>query len=268
MIIECEGGRTFINTGGRPLDPKKPSLLFIHGSGLDQSVWALQNRFFAHHGFNSLAVDLPGHGRSERPRKINRIEEYGNFVAALVEALQLTEVVLVGHSMGSLIVLDAAARSSPSKVILMGAADAIPVHPDLLEAAKERPGDAAAFMATTGFGPRGHRGPSAVPGANLMTTGQRLFDHGKDDLLFDDLTACEHYRSGLEAAARITCPVLLILGELDRMTPLRRGRALSAAMPDAETHILPGTGHMVMLEEPAMVKKLMTGFLAGQKVPG
>lgn len=262
MLVNVEGGEAFVNTGGRALDVSLPSLVFVHGSGLDQSVWALQNRYFAHLGLNALAVDLPGHGKSARPTPVATISGYSDWVKSLIGALGLKDYTLVGHSMGSLIALDAAAKTEPSKLILLGAADAIPVHPSLLEAAKDDVAGAASFMAATGFGPRGHRGPSAVPGNNLLANGQRLFEHGQEQLLFDDLAACDGYGDGLTVAAKVACPALLILGQVDRMTPVKRGKALAAALPKAQVEILPGTGHMVMLEEPRRVNRLMRDFLA------
>ena len=61
MYINVDGNKTYFYSGSRPFDARLPSIVFIHGAGLDHTVWVLQSRYFAHHGFNSLAVDLPGH---------------------------------------------------------------------------------------------------------------------------------------------------------------------------------------------------------------
>ncbi|MBX9634370.1 MAG: alpha/beta fold hydrolase, partial [Magnetospirillum sp.] len=65
MWLDVLGQRVFAGTGGMPFDPAKPVVAFIHGAGMDHSVWALQDRALAHAGRAVLSFDLPGHGRSE-----------------------------------------------------------------------------------------------------------------------------------------------------------------------------------------------------------
>jgi len=64
MIYNVQGEPLYVYTGGKFFDPAKPTAVFIHGVLNDHSVWILQTRYFANHGWNVLAVDLPGHGRS------------------------------------------------------------------------------------------------------------------------------------------------------------------------------------------------------------
>ncbi len=93
----------------RAFDRARPTIVFVHGAANDHSVWALQSRYFAHHGYNVLAVDLPGHGRSGG-EALASIEAIADWLAALLDALGVERAALVGHSMGSLAALDAAAR--------------------------------------------------------------------------------------------------------------------------------------------------------------
>ena len=67
MDINVDGKRAFAATGGQHFEARKPTVVFVHGGGLDHTVWALQTRYFAYHGRNVLAVDLPGHGKSDGP---------------------------------------------------------------------------------------------------------------------------------------------------------------------------------------------------------
>src|SRR5208282_6918113 len=98
---------------------------------MDHTVWTLQTRYFAHHGRSVLAVDLPGHGRSEGPQP-GSIEGYAEWMARLIEAAGAARAALAGHSMGALIALEAAARAPErvSALALLGVAARMPVHPD------------------------------------------------------------------------------------------------------------------------------------------
>src|SRR5215203_4966078 len=107
MTLHVGGARTYCYTGGKPFDPAQPTVVFIHGVLNDHSVWILQTRYFAHHGWNVLALDLPGHCKSEgEPPKT--VEEAAEFVVALLDAAKVQQAALVGHSFGALIALEAA----------------------------------------------------------------------------------------------------------------------------------------------------------------
>ena len=67
MALTVADRRAYAATGGKAFDAVQPTIAFLHGGGMDHTVWALQTRWFAHHGRNVLALDLPGHGRSEGP---------------------------------------------------------------------------------------------------------------------------------------------------------------------------------------------------------
>jgi len=85
MRIVVNGIETFVGTGGRAFDPALPCIVFLHGAGLDHSVWALLARSFAHHGFGVLAPDFPGHGRSAGA-PLSSIAALAEWTAALIAA--------------------------------------------------------------------------------------------------------------------------------------------------------------------------------------
>jgi len=114
MRFIVQGYPAYAYTGGRPFDPSARGVLFIHGAAFDHSVWQWQSRYFAHHGFSVLAVDLPAHGRSPGRARAT-IEAMADWIAAFVDAAGLERTALVGHSMGSLVALQCA-LAQPQRV--------------------------------------------------------------------------------------------------------------------------------------------------------
>lgn len=251
MELSVDGNSVYVATGGKPFKPELPTVIFLHGAGLDHTVWTLQTRYFAHHGRNVFAIDLPGHGRSAGPA-LRSIPALADWVVRLLDAAQVEKAALVGHSMGALIALEAAARA-PARVwalALLGVAKRMPVHSDLLNAANEGRHEAIDLIASWGFGRRAHLGGAQAPGLWMLGGGVRLFEHARSGVLGCDLAACNDYGTALDAAAKITCPVLLVLGEIDRMTPPSAARELAARFAESRMVVLPGTGHMMMIEQP------------------
>jgi pimeloyl-ACP methyl ester carboxylesterase len=137
MYLVVNGVEAFVGTGGRKFDPALPLVVFVHGAGLDHTVWALLTRWLAHHGCGVLAPDLPGHGHSGG-EPLASIGAIADWIAALIEASKADRASIIGHSMGSLVAIETAARH-PTKVnaiVLIGPAAAMPVSPELLDAAK------------------------------------------------------------------------------------------------------------------------------------
>lgn len=251
MKLSVNGAEVFVATGGREFDKSQPTVVFLHGAGFDHSTWALHTRWFAHHGFGVLAPDLPGHGRSAGP-SLSSIADMADWTAALLHAAGAEKAHLIGHSMGSLISLETAARH-PDKVSalsLIGTAATMTVGPDLLRAAEANEQDALDMVSIWGLGFKAELGGSLAPGLWMHGGAQAVLKHCLPGVLFRDLSACNAYASALEAAATIKVPTTLILGERDMMTPTKAGKALAAAIPHAKTVVVPGAGHMIMAERP------------------
>ena len=202
-------------------------------------------------GFGVLAPDLPGHGRSAGPA-LGDIAAMADWTAALVSAAGATKAHLIGHSMGSLISLETAARH-PDKVSalsLIGTAATMTGGPELLKAAEANEQDALDMVSIWGLGFKAELGGSLAPGLWMHGGAQAVVKHCEPGVLFKDLSACNAYTNALTAAASVKVPVTLILGERDMMTPAKAGKALAAAMPHAKTVVVPGAGHMIMAERP------------------
>jgi pimeloyl-ACP methyl ester carboxylesterase len=251
MKLNVNGAEVFVATGGREFDAGLPTVVLLHGAGFDHTAWALHSRWFAHHGFGLLAPDLPGHGRSAG-KPLPTIADMADWTAALLDAAGVSKARLVGHSMGSLIALETAARH-PEKVSglsLIGAAATMTVGPDLLKAAEANDHAAIDMVSIWGLGFQAELGGSLAPGLWMHSGAQRTLENCGPGVLFNDLNACNAYQGALAAAAKISVPVTLILGERDMMTPVKAGKALAAAIPNARTVMMPGAGHMMMTERP------------------
>jgi pimeloyl-ACP methyl ester carboxylesterase len=254
MKFLVDGTPIFAATGGRAFDPRLPAVLFIHGAGMDHTVWALQTRYFAHHGRSVLAVDLPGHGRSggSALRSIGAMAEW---IGRVLDAAGVAGAALVGHSMGALIALETAAVA-PARVrslSLLGIAERMPVHPELQAAADGGDRLASELVVSWGHGRSGHFGGNPAPGLLIMGGALALLERSPAGVLAADLAACNAYDGAMAAAARIACPTLLLLGADDRMTPPAKAKPLSAAIALSRTVVLPEAGHMLMTERPDAV---------------
>lgn len=262
MELTVRDSRVSATTGGRDLDQGLPLLVFIHGAALDKTTWQLQTRYFAHHGFSVLAVDLPGHGVSDGP-VLGAIEDYADWVAELVAAAGFGEAHLVGHSMGALIALEAAARHPhrATTLTMCGGAAAIRVHPALLAASEKGEQLAYELMSSWGHGKPFHLGGHQTPGLWMMGGTIRLWERAPAGVLASDLHACNDYGRGPEAAGRIRCPALLVNGSLDIMTPFRAAAPLRERLAGLVEVTIEGAGHIMMVEQPDPVIDAIAGFL-------
>lgn len=250
MDITVNGKTVYLGTLGRSLDPERPTVVFVHGAALDHTVWTMFARYFARHGYNTIALDLPGHGRSEGP-PLDRIEALSEWLDATLDDIGVARAVLIGHSLGSLICLRHAATTQRVHALgLVGIGLPMPVTPLLLDAAKDNRHDAFDMLTIWGHSAKAQLGGYAAPGVWMLGSQLKLNERTPPGVLYADLTACNEYEAGLGDAANIKCPTLLLLGERDMMTPVRATRELSGAVRDVHTVILEGCGHALMAEQP------------------
>lgn len=246
-------------TGGRDLGSDGPVVLLVHGAGMDRTAWSLQTRWLAHHGCPALAIDLPGHGASPED-ELDSIDAYATWLAGLVQALD-RPVHIVGHSMGSFIALECAAKTDVASITLVGTAAAMPVHPALLEAAQANDPLAAQLMAGWGFAAATRTGPHPSPGNSMVGANLALVAQTKNGVLFKDLAACANYSDAAATAAALSLPVTFLLGAADKMTPVRAAQPLIDAITHANVVIVPAVGHMVMIEAPAATRTCIASSL-------
>ncbi len=262
MELSVDDRKVFAATGGRPFDPAQPGMVFVHGAGGDHSVWVLQARYFAHHGFSVLAVDLPGHGRSDPPA-LDSVPALADWVLACLDAAGAERSSLIGHSLGGLIALEAAARA-PQRIdalALLGVNFPMAVHDDLLKSAAANEHRALELINSWGHSHGAQLGRNRVPGLWMIGGSMRLLERAPDGVVHADLSAAGSYQGGIDAAAKIVCPTLLLLGQRDRMTHPKTARALAEAIADAKVEVLPDCGHMLMEESPDQVLQALIDHL-------
>lgn len=262
MYVTVNNCKLFAATGGKEFNPDHQTVLFLHGAAMDHTAWALQSRYLAHHGFNVFALDLPGHGKSEGviPNSINEIADW---VIAFLNAMDIGQATLVGHSMGALTVLSAAGRypDRVNKLVMIGIAYPMMVGEDFLEKARNNDPSAYQMMIDWSHARPSHKGASEVPGLWMIGNALRTVENSGKDALFKGLSICASYDGGFDAAANLKCPALFVLGDKDMMTMPRAAGKLIQAIDTQKTIILEDCGHMQMIEKAADVRAALIEFL-------
>ena len=257
MQLNVNGHSTYCYTGGKAFNAVQPTVVFIHGVLNDHSVWSLQSRYLAHHGWNVLAVDLPGHCRSSGDAP-SSVEEAAGFIAALLDAAGAPRAALVGHSWGSLIALEAASRLKErvSHLVLVSTAFPMKVSPALLETSLNEPMKALALVnvfSRSTLTPRQSAMGTWGYGAGVALGRRVLASNPLVNVFHRGFQACDRYANGEIAIAAITCPVLFVLGAQDQMTHPKAAQGLIAAARQAGKAVQVtslAVGHHQMTEAP------------------
>jgi pimeloyl-ACP methyl ester carboxylesterase len=263
--LEVDGKRAFAYTAAHELERAKPTVVFVHGAGLDHSWFGLQSRYFGYHGWNVLALDLPGHGRSPGP-PLPSIEAMADWVCEVLKNLKIQKASVVGHSMGSLVALEFAARhpAQAERIALIAVGFPMKVAEPFLEAARKD--DYAAFDMHTIWGHAAQVPLGANPNPGMWMNGDTLarLERLAPGVLYNDLKASNDYAAGMESAAKVKCPVLMILGQRDMMTPPKTASSLAKALTDATTVETGASGHSLMAEAPDATLDALIEFLASK----
>lgn len=259
MKTEINGEVVDFGTGsGHPSEGAR-SIVFIHGAGFDHSVWVMPARYFARHGFRVIAPDLPAHGRSGG-QALTSIEVMADWLAELVQQQCEGPATIVGHSLGSLVTLAFATRHPQlvEKLALLGTSAPMPVGPPLLNAAADNHHAAIDMANTWSHSTLGRLGASQSPGLSNLHSGERLLERMQEGVYYADLAACNAYSGEVDIGE---LPTLVIIGAEDRMTPLKSGVKVAAALQDARQVILPKCGHAMLSEQPNQVLDALKDFI-------
>jgi pimeloyl-ACP methyl ester carboxylesterase len=248
MELALDGRRVFAYSAAHVFDPRKATIAFVHGAGLDHSTFGLQSRYFGYHGRNVLALDLPGHGRSQGP-PLATIADMAAWVFRVLDALEVRRASMVGHSMGALVALEAAGRAHErvERIACIGIAHPMKVSEAFLEAARKNEQTAFDMETIWGHAPQVPFGGNPNPGMWMYGDMLARLTRLAPGVLYNDLKACNDYVADFSA---VKCPVLLVLGRRDLMTPPRNAKTLQEKLVGAQTVLLDASGHTLMAEAP------------------
>ncbi len=262
MYIDCNGNRTFYSTGSCQHRSDAAAVVFIHGAGLDHTVWVMPARHFARHGYNVVAPDLPGHGRSAGAA-LDSIDVIADWICELMDTMGLPTATIVGHSMGSLVALNLAARrpEHASQLALLGTSTPMPVADPLLNAARDNSHTAIDMANNWSYSRFATIGSNEVPGMWMTSGGERLLERAGEDVFFTDLNACNNFDNGANLATQVQCPSLVIIGAQDMMTAPVNSRKVAAAIPGCRTVELDRCGHSSLSERPDAVLNALRGLI-------
>jgi pimeloyl-ACP methyl ester carboxylesterase len=265
MELTVQGKRAYCYTGGKTFDAALPTAVFIHGAQNDHSVWVLQTRYFAHHRFGVLAVDLPGHGRSEG-MPLASVEAMADWLLALLDAAGVSQAALVGHSMGSLVGLEVACRAPEriTRLAMVGTAYPMKVSDTLLAASRDDVQSAIDMVNIWSHSTIAQKPSCPGPGFSAMEGSRRLMQrvarNNPAPVFHIDFSACNTYANGETAARALQCPTLLLLGMRDMMTHPKATASLRQAIPHCQVVHLENCGHQLMAEQPDAVLDTLYAF--------
>jgi pimeloyl-ACP methyl ester carboxylesterase len=245
-FVSVGSGRLHYQHQRSALIAKAPPLVLVHGAGGSLMHWPGELRRLPDH--EVLALDLPGHGRSGG-RGCSDIGAYAESVREFAEALDLPAFVLAGHSMGGAIGLEFALRTSGrlAGLVLVATGARLRVAPEMLRGIETDPKAATALLAAMALGVEAH---GVGPDSNLERIYLRRLREVDPHILAGDFAACDAFDRRVDVA-RISVPTLVLCGDADRMTPVKHSQFLATEMPGARLIVLPGAGHMAMLEPSA-----------------
>jgi len=258
MNLAVDGKAVYAYTANHDVDPAKRTVAFIHGAGLDHSWFGLQSRYFGYHGYNVLALDLPGHGRSAGPA-LTTVAAMADWVVGALDAAKVERASLVGHSMGTLVALDCAARHPQrvERIALIATAQPMKVSEAFLDAAKRNAYEAFDMSTIWGHAPQVPLGGNPNPGMWMYGDTQARLERLAPGVLYADLKASNDY----SFKGDVQCPVLFILGKRDMMTPPRAAKSLQERIAGAQTVVIDFSGHSLMAEAPDAVLDALIQFL-------
>jgi pimeloyl-ACP methyl ester carboxylesterase len=256
LIFEIDNKKVFISDAGRGIDKDKNNIVLLHGSGLSHIVWSLAEQYLSNLNYNTLSIDLPGHGNSSG-ECLKSIEEIADWLEKVFNELNISKIIIIGHSQGCLEALEYYFKYSKSvkSLIFIGGSYRMPVNQELIDLAEDGDDQAVKLMMKWSY-----ENSKKFIGGNPV---EKIINCPRDirEILAIDLVACNNYKNGSEALKSINCPTLFIFGELDKMVNLEKGKKFAELIPGSKTHIIKDCGHMIMFEKPFEMREKISEFL-------
>jgi pimeloyl-ACP methyl ester carboxylesterase len=256
LIFQIDKQNVFASDAGKGIDRDKDTIVLLHGSGLSHIVWSLTEQYLSNQNYNILSIDLPGHGNSGG-NCLESIEKISDWLEKVFNELDISKIIIIGHSQGCLESLDYYSKYSKrvKNLIFIGGSYRMPVNQDLIDLAKDGDDQAVKLMMKWSY-----ENSKSFIGGNPL---EKIINSPRDirEILAIDLMACNNYKNGSEALKLITCPTLFIFGELDKMVNLEKGKKFAELVSNSETHVIKGCGHMIMFEKAFEMREKISEFL-------
>ena len=251
-MLERETGGIAYTAGRWPLDPSKPTLVFLHGAGGTSVLWQGQVDALADRA-NTLALDLPGRGRTGGTGR-DRIEDYARDVASFLAILEAPGPIPCGLSMGGAIAQQLLLDHAETLLagILVGTGARLRVMPVVLETVERRYSDYVGSFVSYATTPASD--PECIRPLAEATA------ECDPRVALDDFRACDAF-DVMERLSTIRLPVLVVSSEDDRLTPPKYGAYLEAHIPGAERVHITDAGHLVPMEKPETFNDAVRRFL-------
>lgn len=239
------------DAGGEKFDDSVPTLVMIHGAGGCSTNWQFQTNPLKKF-FNTIALDLPGHGKTKSPA-MNSIEKHAHWLGNLLETQFDGPAYLMGHSMGGAIVQETALLHNDlvKGLILAATGPILRVAPFILEGLQTRFEEAVDLLS-------GFLYTSGVDQSMVKETAKIIKDQGRKTV-FDDFSACNIFDRRNDIS-KIKVPCLIVCGEEDKMTPPSLSKKIGERIEGSKLVVLPSAGHMVMMETPGEFNKCVLDF--------
>jgi pimeloyl-ACP methyl ester carboxylesterase len=239
-------------TGKRGILPERPTLVLIHGAGGQAQNFLPQLRFLDRH-LNVLALELPGHG-STPGEGFGQIEDYAAWVHGCLEKAAWGPCYLGGHSMGGAVGLEVGMRF-PGRIkglVLMASGARFGVSPKILEGLEKDPHQTMVRINQWCY-PKG-----TAPG--LIAQAVRMMEETPASVTLKDFLACSRY-DRRDRLGQFALPALILTGDQDIMTPPENAHYLHEKIPASVLAVIPGAGHMLMLEKPGEINQAILAFI-------
>jgi len=256
LIFKIDNKKVFASDASKGINKNKDTIVLLHGSGLSHIVWSLIEKYLSNQNYNILAIDLPGHGNSEG-KSLKSIEEISDWLEKVFNELNISKIIIIGHSQGCLEALEYCSKYSKrvKSLVFVGGSYRMPVNQDLIDLAEDGDNQAVKLMMKWSY-----EHSKNFIGGNPV---EKIINSPRDirEILAIDLVACNNYKNGFEALKTVNCPTLFIFGELDKMISLEKGKKFAELIPNSKIHTIKDCGHMIMFEKAFEMREKISEFL-------
>jgi len=257
ILEELKSLKIGFKMGSEQFSEKKPTLVMIHGAGGRSQTWQGQIHPLKD-SLNTLALDLPGHGKTDGQSK-NRVDEYAHWLGEMLDVLFQEPVFLMGHSMGGAIVQETALLNPKllKGIILAGTGPRLQVAPMFLDGFLNRFEETIDTVIKYAYASGADR--------SMLIEGAKIMKDAGVKVVHDDFVACDRFDRRKDLGD-INLPCLIVCGEKDKLTPPALSRVLHESIRGSALEVLPSAGHFAMIESYKEFNQSVRNFILESQV--